>query len=517
MARTPLNIPPGLVSDDTTFAAEGAWSDADKVRFWRTKPQVIGGWESFIGAQLTGVCRAILGWTDIAGNLNVGFGTHSNLQVAYGGELSDVTPTGFTAGLVDGIGGAGFGTGAYSTGDFSEPSTGVTYPLTWSLSNYGQTLIANPRGGTIYQWSNDVTAVAVAVANAPAEVMFALVTPQRQLIAFGCNEEVSGTFNPMCIRGSDLEDITNWTTTAADNVFEQILDGGGRIVAARMVGSYVFVWTDNALYQGTFLGSAGQTYRFDCLGEHCGLLGPNAVAIGGQTAVWLSSDMQFRKCTVGGEPSIVASPLQATLAANLTPSQQDKVVASTISQFGEAWFFYPDVRDGTENSRYISAGAVSNSSVAEGYSSLIADAWSRGTLARTAFIDAGPYQYPLGVDPAGNIYLHERGNSADGAAFSWYLESAGQYAGDADQFIQIKGLWPDFQSQMGPISLTIFTRKYPQDIDRQRGPYSLAPGQSKKDFLASGRVVRLHLAGNSAPTFFRLGKLEFDIEPTGQQ
>ena len=39
-------------------------------------------------AGIKNVCRAALAWTDIAGNLNVGFGTHSNLEVAYGGGLS---------------------------------------------------------------------------------------------------------------------------------------------------------------------------------------------------------------------------------------------------------------------------------------------------------------------------------------------------------------------------------------------------------------------------------------------
>lgn len=606
MARTPLNIPPGLVSDDTIFADDGAWIDADKVRFWRGKPQVIGGWESFIGQQLTGVCRAALAWTDVAGNLNVGFGTHSHLQVAYGGGLYDITPTlalpsatlgaapltvtsgsptvtvtqpghplvtgdsvivsgaaavggitpngtftvtvtdanawhytftsnassgatggggavvvapqrAFAAGMIDGIGGAGFGTGAFSTGDYSEPSTAEIFPRTWALATYGQTLIANPRGGTIYQWTNNTGSPAQPLANAPAQVAFALVTPERQVLAFGCNDEITGIYNPLAIRSSDLENTTVWNTLPTDNVFEETVEGGGRIVGARMVGSYLFVWTESNLYQGTFLGQTGQTYRFDLLGGHCGLLGPNAVVVGGQTAIWLAPDLQFRQCSVAGAPSIIPSPLQSTMAANLAPAQQDKIIGSTVTAFGEAWFFYPDVRDGTENSRYISAGAVSNSTIAANYSSLIADAWSRGTLARTAFIDADTYQYPLGVDPSGNVYIHERNNSADGGPLSWYLESAGQYAGDADQFIQLRGVWPDFQGQLGPLQLTVYTRKFPQDTDRVRGPYTIAPGQSKKDFLASGRVVRVRFSGSGAPSFARFGKLEFDTVTTGQQ
>lgn len=605
MPRVPLNIPPGLVSDDTGFAAGGAWIDADKVRFWRGKWQVIGGWENFNGLPVTGTCRNILPWTDTSDALNVAFGTHSNLQIGASGTLYDVTPTkalppstrtnplsvvsgsavvtvkqpghgmatgasvvvsgasaiggitpngtftvtvtdvatytytftsnatstvtggggtvtltpqtAFVAGNIDGLGGAGFGTGTFSGGAFSTPSTQTTFPRTWALSTYGQTLIANPRGGTVYQWSNDTSAIAVPVANAPSQIMFALVAPQRQLIAFGCNEEVSGVFNPLCIRGSDLENISDWTTSSTNNAFEVILEGGGQIVAARLAGAYIFVWTDTALYLGTYIGDPSQTWRFDRLGERCGLVGPNAVTVGGQTAFWISPDLQFHQCGLGGSPAIVASPQQAMLAKYLAASQQEKLVVSTLSQFGEVWAFYPDSRDGSENSRYISVGAISNASAVSEAQSLVQGAWSRGTLARTAFVDAGPYQYPLGVDVSGNVYLHERNHSADGAAFAWYIESGAQSLGEGDRMMQVKGLWPDFQDQMGPVSVTVYTRKYPQDTDRARGPYAMTVGQSKRDFRASGRMLRMRFSGNAAPTYARQGRLEFETEATGLQ
>jgi hypothetical protein len=65
--------------------------------------------------------------------------------------------------------------------------------------------------------------------------------------------------------------------------------------------------------------------------------------------------------------------------------------------------------------------------------------------------------------------------------------------------------------------LTVYTRKYPQDTDRVKGPYTIMVGQSKKDFLASGRVIRVRIAGTGAPSFARFGKLEFDTDTTGQQ
>ena len=41
--RIALDVPPGLVSDDTTFSSTGRYEDAANMRFWRGRPQTIGG------------------------------------------------------------------------------------------------------------------------------------------------------------------------------------------------------------------------------------------------------------------------------------------------------------------------------------------------------------------------------------------------------------------------------------------------------------------------------------------
>lgn len=514
MTRVPLKVPPGLNTDDTPFSvkdgfqvltARAGYVDTDKVRFWRDRPQTIGGWENLIGSALTGVCRSLLPWNDNAGTLNIGFGTNSNLQVYVGGGLYDITPVGFVAGAVDGTGGAGWGTGAYSTGTYSSPSSSAYYPMTWSLANYGQTLMANPRGGTIYWWQNVTGTPAAALTNAPAEVNYVLVNPQRQVVALGANEQVSGNYNPLCVRWSDIEGPTTWTASASNNAGEQHIEGGGYIVAGAVIGDYLFVWTDTALWQAQFIGDPGQTYRFTKLGEDCGLIGPNAFAIVGQAAFWMSRDGNFRTCVLNGEPAIIPNGVQVDVDNNIAFSQQDKIVVAPIPKFGEVWCFYPDSRDGTENSRYV-AFSVLNPAV-----------WFRGTFVRTAFSAGSPAQYPLGVDASGNVYLHEKGTSADGGAYAWFWETAPQYLGESEQRIQVKGVWPDFEGQEGAVSLTLYGRDYPQATDRTKGPFTLTPSQSKRDLLMDTRMVRVRVAGNASPTFCRGGTLELDIEPAGLQ
>ena len=65
---------------------------------------------------------------------------------------------GIAPGQTDGRAGLGFGTGGYGSGGYSGSGTGFTlYPTTWSLSQWGQNLISNPRGGGIYEWAPNVT------------------------------------------------------------------------------------------------------------------------------------------------------------------------------------------------------------------------------------------------------------------------------------------------------------------------------------------------------------------------
>jgi hypothetical protein len=496
----PFAPPPGLVSDDTSFASPGRYADSSLVRWYENSWQVQGGFESLTTDLLTGVCRAVFPWTDADGVLNVGFGTHLALQVWQGGMLYDITPAAFVAGAIDGTGGAGYGTGTYGTGTYGSPSTADYWPLTWSLSSYGGTMIANPRGQGIFQWNNVTATPAIPLTNAPAVCTYALSLPQRQVMAFGCNEEISGTFNHLCIRWSDIENPTDWTTSPTNNAGEYILEGGGRIVAARVVGDYVFVWTDVNVYLGTYIGDPGETWRFDKQGAG-GLIGPGAAVVVGQSVAWISPDAQFYSCPLGGQLSIIECPIRKAFADNIAIGQADKIVGASIAQFREIRWYYPDARDGFENSRAVTIGVGGN--------------WYRDQLARTAFIDAGPSVSPIGVSYAGNAYWHEKGNSADGAVLSWFIESTDFYLDEAAANLTVNGVFPNFKDQVGGIRLSLIMREHPQATERTKGPYVLAPNLGRKSFRASGRVCRVRMEGSSSPAYARMGKLEFDVEAIG--
>lgn len=631
--RASLDFAPGLVLDDTGFSVrQGGWVAADKVRFYRGRPQVIGGWEAIGVGALSGTCRGLFTWRDNNNRLNHALGTSSNLYVIVAGDRYDITPTDLAAGLEDSIGGQGYGTGAYSTGLWSRPSTGDFIARTWALTAFGETLLANPSGGTIYQWRNDTSSPAVSLGRsaqltdeltyadqtaadvvwtrgtgwtfdaandqfdcdgsqgsnsdltrsvtglvvgkryrvtaqvsgisagsvsalagsdtgtaitedgecyvafvagstsatvglrADADfvgsldanfVVYELAAPddvqvisvpmnKRHCVAYGCNEELSDDINPRAIRWCDFEDLTDWTTASDNNAGEYILEGSGAIVSVKETAFGAFIWTTNEIWFQTFLGAPDQTYEFNRLGTNCGLIGPNGCMVFEGSAFWMSPDGGYWTCPAGGSPTRLTSPLEQEVRDNLAFVQQAKVFGSTISQFREVKWFYPDSRDGNENSRYVSL-------------QLDDGAWSAGQLARTAFIDSGAGPSPLAVDDSGNVFYHERGTSANGGAISWSLESGDVYVDESDRVLMFKNVRPDIEDQQGLANMTIITKKYPQGDETTHGPYALTAGRDKVDFRASGRIARVKFSGEAAPCRFRLGRVNVELGRRGRR
>jgi hypothetical protein len=369
-------------------------------------------------------------------------------------------------------------------------------------------LLALPRGGTIYQWSNNTGVDAVAVTDAPAECTAMLVTPQRQVLAIGCTEFGGSTLNPLCVRGSEIEDLTGWEPLSTNTSFEDLLEGGGRLITGRIVGDYIGLWSDNALYMGEYTGNTTQIYRWQQVGTNCGIVGQNAVAVYKGRAFWVSPDGQFRSWAPGEPVQVIECPIRNDFYDNADVSQISKMVASPLAQHDEIWFFYPDARDNEigEQSRYVALSLTGDSPI-----------WFRGQMARTAYEDAGVQAAPMGVAYDGTVYRHEYGNDADGSALDWHIKTADQYLGNAEQLLMLQGIWPDFEDQQGDISLTVYVREYPQSDPVTKGPYTLSATGQKKDFRALGRIAAIKFSASTYPTSARIGKPTFEAVVAGRR
>lgn len=503
MALQEIKFTPGISADDTPSASEGTWIDADKIRFVRGKPEVLGGWESVTLDTIQGICRSIHCWADLAGNPQVGLGTHSHLYGYSGGGLYDITPVGLAAGLADGIGGAGYGTGTFGTGEFGENNYEAEYwPRTWSLDHWGQNLVANPRNGGIYQWDLGTTTDAVVVAGAPDRVGSIFTTPERILVACG-SKDFTGVWNPMLVRWSNQEDLTDWTPSALNQSGEYPLAAGSRIVRGLTSRGENLVWTDTSLYSMSYLGDPLLVFGFNLKGSGCGLLGPNAAAVLNGTAFWAGVNGQFWLYD-GSVPKPVDCPVRREIFENLSWVQQDKVIVSSIAGKNEFIVIYPDARDGNECSRY----ALFN--YTEG-------TWTLGRWNRTAWVDASPEPWPIAATVDGRIYYHEKGHSADGNAITAYLESAPVDLADGDQLTAITRIVPDFEDLVGGIAVSLKTRAWPSDQPTVKYSGEVNAATQKLDCRITARSIAVRLDSTSAPSFWRMGALRFDLRPTGSK
>lgn len=350
---------------------------------------------------------------------------------------------------------------------------------------------------------------------APASVQAIETTPEGQIVAYGCNERVSNVVNLRCIRWSGLaqaadESIYDWQKTAANNAGQYILEGGGRLVCARATAYGSFVLTDSELYFRTYRGDPDKPFDWTPMGTNCGACGPNAAAVLGSTLYWMSPQAKFWMATPGGTATPLFSTLARELSDNMAASQQDKVYASSLTEFGEVLWFYPDARDGVENSRHVSYAAQETARLGK-------PVWSKGLLARTTFLDANPGPYPIGVDTSGMVFWHERGASANGGALSWSLETGAIRVAEGNRVLMIKGFDPDFDDQVGAVNLYVYARMTRQGDEVEHGPYTLTPDQARSDFMLSGAFVRLKFVGDAAPSFARFGEPALDYTVRGKR
>jgi hypothetical protein len=502
MALRTLSVEPGVVLDDTASASKGRWIAADRVRFEDGRAQVIGGWERLSLTNLGGVCRAAFSWICACGEHRLGFGSHDRLEVLEGGAVYDITPSsGFTAGEVDGLAGEGFGTGAYSAGTYGSGSGVPSTPQLWSLNGWGENLLASARGQGLYEWALNTATPAAAVSGAPTNITSMMVTPERFVVLMGTTEEVSGDYNPMLVRWCDQEDNTGWTTTATGEAGELELEGGSRLVAGMPGNQEQLIWSDTTLFamRQTF---DDLIWSFPIVGRNCGLRAQNGAAMINGVAYWMGQNAFYSYD--GGAVRTLPCPLDRDVFDNIAPGQSEKCFAGVNEQYGEVWWFYPDARDGNECSRYVMLNINDGT-------------WSSGVMERTAWCHSAFLCHPVAASPDGEIYMHELGESADGGVIGASIETGLYDLADGENMLYLRGCMPDVADQEGGLRLTVYTRETARGAETTHGPYTLASNTEWIWFEARGRFVRYRIEGVSAPSYWRLGDMRFDVKPTGMR
>jgi hypothetical protein len=402
-------------------------------------------------------------------------------------------------GSADGAAGSGFGTGSYGGGAYGASSGAASFLRSWSFDAWGETLLAMPRGGGLYQWSLTPGARAARITSAPDASTGLFVAPERIVVVYGCAGEAAVT-SPLRVRWCDQENLTDWSASAADQAGEFDLAKGTRIVTALPGRGENYILTDTALYAMRYTGDS-LVYRFPLIAGGAGCIGAKAACTLGGRLFWMSPDGVFYLYD-GSAPKAIPCPIQREIFDHLAPAQGDKIWAAPNAAFGEIWWFYADARDGNEISRY----AIYN--VNDG-------SWANGRFDRTAWIDAGAYAHPIAAAD-GKLYFHERLHTADAQPLAAYIESAAIELGEGDTLMLCRGLMPDFATLIGGISLEVEMRAAPQAGPIISGPFAITATSEIVDFLTTGRQMRLRFASQAAPSKWRLGRLRADLVSTGQ-
>ena len=92
MPMKALKFKPGIVSDVTSYSAEGGFVDGDKVRFRFGFPEKFGGWEKYSQNTYLGSARRLHNWVALDGSDFMGIGTHLKYYIEEGQTFNDITP-----------------------------------------------------------------------------------------------------------------------------------------------------------------------------------------------------------------------------------------------------------------------------------------------------------------------------------------------------------------------------------------------------------------------------------------
>jgi len=434
---------------------------------------------------------------------------------------------GFGAGPWGGAsGGPGWGT---SRSTLAAPNSVQLDSGKWSLDNWGEDALCQHLNGKLYYWdtsgglADPMTNIATntTVSNAPTKSRLMLVSgTDRFIILLGTETTIGddSTQDDMFIRWCAQDDVNTWTPTATNTAGSQRLTDGSRIISAKRSRGAVLIWSDTALYQMQLIG-APFIFGFSQLGSNCGTVGLHAAIEINGTAFWMGRDSFFQ---FDGTVQKIPCSVEDYVFTDIDEANQKDVFAAANSEFNEVTWFYP-----TNGSSQIDRCVTYN---------IKERVWNVGTLSRTSWADKGVYNFPYATDyaptdttdtittitglTAGRTYMYaqEKGNNADGAAMTSYVESGEFVIPQAgEHLMSIKRFIPDFKNLAGTVNVSLKFRDYPTSTQRTNGPFPVTSSTNKVDTRARGRQGAIRIESSTLDTAWRFGTYRAEIRPDGRR
>ena len=461
-------------------------------------------------------------------------------------------------------------------GSAVEASTVTLEPGLWSLSNWGDVLVATIANGKTYTWDssasarltvrasrqtlssgastlqnssywtgtgtytsgNTLGAQANEAAGNPTASRMSLVSPTtRHLIHLGTETTIgdSTTQDDMFVRFSNAEQLNQYTPLATNSAGTQRLQDGTKIVGALIAKENILIWTDNALYTMKFVG-APFTFGFEQVGTNCGLIGKNACIEIDGVAYWMSNNGFF---AFDGTVNSLPCAVEDYVFDDVDTTKGQQICAGLNNLFTEVIWWYPS-----------SGSDFNNRSVAYNYGEAKQPplgTWYTNTntnFNRTSWMDTLIYPRPyatqfnstssgtfpsvIGESGLGQtVYFeHETGTdqvNPNGSttkltsfiqSFSFSLQ-----AEQSEVFLAMRRFLPNFKVLSGSNNITVGVTDYPatDEVASTYSPFTVLPTTTHIDTRARGRYANLKIENTNAGENWRFGTFQVDIQPDGRR
>ena len=437
--------------------------------------------------------------------------------------------TGFTINVI----GGGWGTCTWSRNTWSSPCGTQVFGISlriWTVDNYGEDFVFAARNGPPYVWdaSNGTNTRGVLISSlpgataVPGEVTVIIVADSRHLVAIGASDLLTSTFDPLLIRWSNQEELTNWTPSITNTAGDIRIPMGSYVVAAKKARQEILVWTDKSLHSLQFSGPPF-TFSLQTLAENIDIVGPNAAVNAANKTFWMGKNKFW---IYDGRVQNLPCDVQRFVFDNINEEQLAQVYAATNHNFTEVTWLYCD-NTSNEINRYVTFNYEMN-------------VWTIGTLSRSAMLFALTRgQFPYGTAGGytaddGILFQHEIGYD-DGSTnpptpIDAYIESADVSIQDGDKLIFIDRIIPDLTftrstSDDASVTITAQAKKFPgQEIQSQDNRAVSKVITATVDRFTEqvwarlrGREMRIKVSSNSLGTSWILGAIRVALRLDGRQ
>jgi hypothetical protein len=454
--------------------------------------------------------------------------------------------------------GFGWGTSTWGRGTWGSGSTSPVFQPARLIfmDKFNNDLVFNTQydtvsgaGGEIYYWVFDASFTTRAVllkslsgaVAVPQKVGKILFTPQGFLLALGCTNydaggsapDYLGSYDPLLIRWSNVDpDIgpepENWQPTTTNTAGFLRLQSGSRIVTAINTRQETLVFTNTSLTSIQFLGTA-EVFGLQELSHNISIIGANALVGSNNITYWMGRDRFY---TYSGRVDTLPCTIRQYIFTDINFTQSALIFAGVNNKFTEIIWFYPSANS-DEIDRYVVFNYLEN-------------IWYYGQLERTAWIDSGVFNNPVGLAD-GWVYQHENGTNDGqplGAAplpITAFIQSADVDIDDGDKYMLIRRIIPDINFRGSdtnnevtgaPIipeaDITVGVRNFPGAASSTTNAEGVNTGATivtatatvdqytNQVFIrARGRQMNFRIASDTVGTQWQLGLPRVDARPDG--